>query len=100
MKIWPFEVSSLTREEIDEAVQDYYWQCIRRGMKGISTEEKLEVLALYKLDCKFRNANGELEREYEVQIDNYINALLRGGQLKRDSRGRIVVQRQYLRIEP
>lgn len=93
MNRWPHEVSNLTRSETDEVVKDDYWQCIRRGMKGTSTEEKLDILYQYRLDCKFRNANGDIEREYQVQIDNYINALLRGGQLVKDARWRIVVQR-------
>lgn len=91
MYMWPYEVSSLTREEIDEAIQDTYWQSVRLSMKGTSTEEKLEVLQQYLI---YQGTDGRcLERKHIVQVDNYINALLRGGQLTRSIHNSIVVQR-------
>lgn len=90
MQIWTHPVNMHTREEIDNAVEDPYWQCIRRGMKGLPTEEKLDILNSYLF---FAIHGGILPRACEVQVDNYINALLRGGQLVRDAEGNIVVQR-------
>lgn len=96
MKQWPLEVLSLTRSEIDEAVKDPYWQCIRRGLKGISTEEKLNILHQYRTDTILRSQfldRSEVERMGQIQVDNYINALLRGGQLVKDDSNNITVQR-------
>lgn len=82
---WKFEVKATSREEIQVAIKDSRWQQFRLGLKGISTVQKLKKLRGWLI--------GKLGGEHtQVQVDNYINALLRGGQLVR--RGdQIVVQR-------
>jgi hypothetical protein len=65
---------TLTRKEIMEAVKDSDWQEFRISLKGLPTKRKLERLAVWKEDHKGRKA--------EVQVENYINALKRGGQIK------------------
>ena len=91
---WPHEVKTYSPQEVQEYVADPYWQTIRIGMKGMSTERKLDTLSAYRYNRlaynsgepgnpKSRNPTnvGVLERCHEVQIDNYINALKRGGLL-------------------
>lgn len=78
MNKWPYRVSSLTRSEITEYVIDPEWQTFRKSLKGKSTTDKLCKLANWRADHLH---NGKLDRGNEVRIDNYINALLRGGQL-------------------
>ena len=88
MKTWPYPVSGMTQAEILLAVRDDNWQAFRRSLKGITTEEKLKRLLWYR-----RNASdpGNTKAIY-IRVDNYINALLRGGQLVREGDA-IVVQR-------
>lgn len=83
---WPFKVTTLTTAEIADAVKDKVWQSFRRELKGMTTESKLYHLAAYMN----REPSSRVRR---VRVDNYINALLRGGQLVRRSDGVIVVQR-------
>lgn len=92
MNNWPYKIVSLTRQEIDDAIQDDHWQQVRLSMKGVATPEKLRILKDYRTQC-INSGKGTLSRKHQVQIDNYINALLRGGQLKREAGDRIVVQR-------
>lgn len=67
-------MTKVTRTEIREAVRDEAWQKFRRSLKGLSTEEKLRKLRAWKRAHPGRKA--------EVQVQNYINALKRGGQIK------------------
>lgn len=95
MMRWIFSVGYTTKEEIfDYCVKDVLdrgWQIHRIKMKGLTTYAKLEELADWR--AKWIRNGSELPRDVQVQIDNYINALLRGGQLMRDASGHIVVQR-------
>ncbi|MHA2068424.1 MAG: hypothetical protein ACXABY_29015 [Candidatus Thorarchaeota archaeon] len=90
MHTWRRTVSSMTQSEIQLAVVDSDWQAFRRSLKGMATEDKLNVLSIYLERCT--EPNGYIDRYEEVRVDNYINALLRGGQLVRRS-GVIEVQR-------
>jgi hypothetical protein len=63
---------TLTRKEIQEAVADPEWQVFRLSLKGLSTERKLD-----KLDEWLQKHRGE--RRAQVQVENYENALRRGG---------------------
>ena len=67
------------------SIDDEEWQRLRLSLKGIPTEDKLIKLDNYL-------TRNPLERAAQVRVDNYINALLRGGQLIY-SKGAIVVQR-------
>ncbi len=86
--VWPWRVKTLTQDEIQEAVKNEEWQKFRKSLKGCSTDKKIRKLRHY-LYAKI-TSNG-LPRVERVRVDNYINALLRGGQLKRDERGNIIM---------
>lgn len=77
---WLYEVLPCTFSEIDEfCVKDAEWQRFRLTLKGVPTTKKLEMLQIRRL-YRLRQ-DSTLPRRYQVQIDNYINALKRGGQL-------------------
>ena len=96
MEQWPYEVTALQFEEIMEAVKDDCWQEFRLSLKGLSTTEKLKRLEGYLLKVELASKDGNTPRVEQVRIDNYINALLRGGQLVRQG-NEIYVQRQHKR---
>ena len=79
MNHWPYEVSPWSMDDILSAVKDDDWQALRLSLKGIPTEEKLDRLEEYMASIDGRSAN-EAWRMH-CRIDNYINALKRGGQL-------------------
>lgn len=91
MKRWHRRVTSCTRAEIREAIADEGWQRFRRSLKGLSTEDKLQQLEGYI--SRREMSRGKMTRIEQVRIDNYINALLRGGQLVHKNDGAIHVQR-------
>jgi len=87
VKQWTGDVpGSYSKEEVQEyCVLCYEWQCFRANvLKGCSTERKLEWLKEW-YDTKV----DRWPRRTRVQVDNYLNALKRGGQLSMD----LVVQR-------
>lgn len=83
MKTWPFAVKSTTKKEIRDAVHHEEWQRVRLHMKGMPTTDKLDILVKYRNSKTCPSCN-RIGRITEVQIDNYINALKRGGQLNYD----------------
>lgn len=81
---WEHEVKPTTVGEITtHAVGNKTWQSYRLAMKGKSTSEKLAMLRTWR---SRHMVNGKLPRATEVQIDNYINALKRGGELSESGR--------------
>lgn len=81
--------------EILKAVNDQRWQSFRVSLLGLSTTKKVEMLferakaaglLEYRGDSDFQ----ALKHLECVRITNYINALLRGGQLKHKG-GEIVI---------
>lgn len=73
---WPRRVERTSPEEIEQyCLGDEDWQAFRRSMKGLPTPEKLSMLLSWQLKNSHRG------RRTQVQVDNYINALKRGGQL-------------------
>jgi hypothetical protein len=66
---------SITREEIQKYVKDTRWQHFRLGLQGLSTTEKL-----VKLEQWLREHGNS--RASQVQVENYRNALRRGGLIK------------------
>jgi hypothetical protein len=74
MKSWPHPVGSHNIHAILRAVRNEVWQRFRLSIKGTSTEVKLERLDSYRLAYPD-------DLDTRVCIDNYINALRRGGQL-------------------
>lgn len=78
MNRWPEPIQHLTRAEIMDAIKCDDWQASRLSMKGIPTRTKLDwCWSWLELGCD-KCCN---EARRKVQIDNYINALKRGGQL-------------------
>jgi len=74
---WPYKVEYYSVEEVGiHCVRDSNWQSFRKSLKGLPTSEKLQRLDVWRNTYKGRPA--------KVQIDNYINALKRGGQLGMD----------------
>jgi len=77
-----------TREQIKSAVSDDEWQEFRKSLKGLSTYKKLDALQSY-----FDNFNvGHKKHKFGyrvntdscdvcIRVDNYLKALMRGGQL-------------------
>lgn len=67
---------------IAKAVDDEGWQTFRVGLKGTSTEYKLEQLAAYYDGTEVR----------KIRVDNYLKALARGGliRVERDYIARLV----------
>jgi hypothetical protein len=68
-----FDGPPVRMNEILRCVDDAAWQKFRLSLKGLSTNEKLKKLRSYKA-----NNSG---RCVTVRVENYLNALRRGGQL-------------------
>lgn len=85
MRYWRRKVHSLTRDEIMQAVDDPKWQEFRLSLKGLPTHRKLIMLDEY---LKTHTTNADT-----IRVDNYINALLRGGQLKKICNEMLMVAR-------
>ena len=83
--IWLRKVDSWSQEEILAAVDDPDWQAFRVSLKGVATEGKLDMLDDYMERASARLSVGEIDKDgYRlecIRVDNYINALKRGGQL-------------------
>ena len=65
------------------------WQRFRVCLKGLSTSEKLAFLLAYFNTFAHRQDESTYEKE-KCRIDNYIGALVRGGQLSSDGQYRIL----------
>lgn len=82
---WPYDLKPYTQHEVSVyCVADPEWQKFRLTLKSVPTTKKLEMLELRrkaKLQVNIDGTSRGLARKYQVQIDNYINALKRGGQL-------------------
>ena len=76
---WTYHVASHSRQEILSAINDTHWQNLRLSLKGVPTEQKLIKLKLWLEEQQFTTRS-------RIQVDNYINALKRGGQLDMDLR--------------
>jgi len=76
---WPFTVGTWSQKEIQYAVYEaegfLEWQEFRVSMKGCTTHEKL-----YMLD-RWLFVKGRTSWLQKCRVDNYIGALVRGGQL-------------------
>lgn len=80
---WPYTVGYWDKAQIKDAVYDSEsaeeWQYFRVTQKGLSTQ-----LKLYRLEKRLVAHWGLEDRERQrerCRIDNYIGALVRGGQL-------------------
>lgn len=80
IKRWDRKTDYWTNDEIREAVymmeDSVNWQLFRVSLKGLTTQEKLYMLAQY-----YVHHDAETTAREKLRIDNYIGALRRGGQL-------------------
>lgn len=82
LKQWPEHIGGYSREEVEQyCVRDKDWQHFRKSLKGFPTGEKL-----YELKQWLESKTNRHPRRTRVQVDNYLNALKRGGQLDMDGR--------------
>lgn len=86
---WKFEVKGWSQTKVQHAVyhatDHEAWQQFRCSLKGQSTKMKLLRLALYKEGKEKLYANDAAQLELEhIRVDNYLGALVRGGQLSID----------------
>jgi hypothetical protein len=78
MNRWPHKVGSHNVHAILRATKDEAWQRFRLSIKGVPTFVKLERLEAYMKAFKE-------DPDTQIRVDNYINALRRGGQLDLDN---------------
>lgn len=64
----------LNRKQIQIAIKSKKWQKYRLNLKGKTTKEKLKMLDRW-LEQNNNSKNSK------IQVENYINALKRGGQI-------------------
>ena len=87
MKQWTLPIKSYTMEEVRKyCVNNESWQRFRKSLKQLPTSTKLRLLhdryeMLMPSFVKEDSEDVEGQRSIQVQTDNYINALKRGGQL-------------------
>lgn len=81
MKKWPYAMGTYNHDLVRKfCVEDEEWQSMRLSMKGVPTESKLDMLEKWR-EMQIGLNGDMLSHRHQVQIDNYINALKRGGQL-------------------
>ena len=84
MNAWAAKLTVWNMRQILEAVDDAKWQKFRLSLKGIATTEKLLRLSDW-LDAAFLR-DGAIHWKDQCRVDNYVNALKRGGQLTVDGK--------------
>lgn len=75
---------------VQEAVKDEAWQEFRRSLKGLPTAQKLDRLQEYWEAHKFHDYAKHAwypldpvpDCDQCIQVDNYLKALMRGGQIE------------------
>lgn len=83
---WPGnKIEAWSQDEVQYAVYEApdheSWQKFRCSLKGQSTRMKLARLHLYLEKCKADASSIAEMRLAQVRVDNYLGALIRGGQL-------------------
>lgn len=86
IKFWEYRdsIETHTNERIRECVYEIYdaeeWQLFRVSLKGLTTQQKLRMLEVrYQTWVALQET--EVACVEKCRIDNYIGALVRGGQL-------------------
>ena len=77
-------MTSSYQRAVAVAVDDPEWQRFRLSLKGLPTQEKLQALQVYYEEYSYAETNSvdwSILVDRRVQVDNYIKALCRGGQL-------------------
>lgn len=72
----------LTREQITQAISDPTWWHFRHTLKGNTTEEKVAALSSWLTNDSQSSSEAERYWRHCVQVQNYLNALSRGGLIK------------------
>lgn len=86
MNVWPRKIEPYTKEEVQQyCVDDVHWQSFRVELKGEPTVRKLDLL-YSRQEMLITMGTIKDQRRVQVQTDNYLNALLRGGFLNSDLR--------------
>lgn len=85
---WPAKVQQWAQEDVQRAVYTCTtaeeWQQFRVKLKAVNTKIKLLRLANYVIEAA---RHTDVERVMRIiRVDNYIGALLRGGQLSSDGK--------------
>lgn len=71
---------TLSRGEIQKCVNNEEWQLFRQTLKGLPTHTKLQMLKDYLWEGTLSDDVEEM-RKRRVRVENYLNALRRGGEL-------------------
>lgn len=95
---WPHKVQQWDQKYVQICVyglaSSVDWQRFRCSMKGTTTPEKLYMLNAYgEVFIKPANQSDVLWHEKKInmcRVDNYIGALVRGGQLSSDRQYRVL----------
>jgi hypothetical protein len=70
-------------QRVARAVDDPHWQRFRKGLKGLDTQRKLELLRDYS---DMWNDDPEASDQeivaVNLRVENYLKALARGGQIE------------------
>jgi len=86
--IWPWKVDQWPQDAVQYAVYEaenfIEWQKFRVSLKGQSTRMKILRLALYKAQALVIYHRQEYLDVELCRVDNYLGALVRGGQLNSD----------------
>ena|SRR5436190_13075 len=84
MKAWPYSVKYHSRDALQVLTRDPNWQVFRRSLIGMPTEEKLDHLRR-RLDAASQYSPDGiiLDPDEKARIDNYLNWLVREGQLNK-----------------
>ena len=92
------------KSRVKTAVADPKWQEFRKGLKGLSTQDKLTDLRQYFERTRKQwlgNYTGSRTSDYSkyldasVQVDNYIKSLCRGGQLHPGESLQTIIQKDW-----
>lgn len=79
-KGWPYDAErSWPRNLIADAISDNNWQGYRKSLKGLDTVDKLKHLQTWYIESLKRPS--VYRWKCRVQVENYLGALRRGGQL-------------------
>lgn len=86
---WECEVERWIQIDVQFAVyrapDHEEWQKFRVSLKGQSTKMKLLRLATYWATAQIQHREGGVQLKLEkIRVDNYLGALVRGGQLTTD----------------
>lgn len=80
MNKWSYVVLPHSQQSIRLAVKNTVWQEYRKSLKGLPTHSKLDKLEVWLVAPPYGIASPSYEDRH-TQVDNYLNALKRGGQL-------------------